>query len=97
MRHVPTLRRGSGQGSRISAPPGEPVARGPSGPVVLLDSVSPYGSRRVIVEYDGTTAAIPLLEASQQTYIAKPSVEFQNGTLADRPAKALPLLPVAET
>ena len=29
--------------------------------------------------------------------IASPSVSFQNGMLADMPAKALPLLPVAET
>jgi hypothetical protein len=64
LRHVPTLRRGSGQGSRISAPPGEPVARGASGPVVLLDSVSPYGSRRVIVEYDGTTTSAYLHDKS---------------------------------
>ena len=28
--------------------------------------------------------------------IAMPSVSFQNGTLAERPANALPLLPVAE-
>jgi len=45
---MPTLRRGTGQ-PRISA--------GPQQPAVLLESVSPYGSRRVVVEYDGTTTA----------------------------------------
>jgi hypothetical protein len=43
--YVPSLRRGSSQNSRISADP--------AAPTVLLDSVSPYGSRRVVVEYDG--------------------------------------------
>ena len=45
---MPTLRRGASQ-ARISAGPGRPD--------VLLDSESPYGSRRVVVEYDGTTTA----------------------------------------
>lgn len=45
---MPTLRRGASQ-ARISAGPGQPT--------VLLDSESPYGSRRVVVEYDGTTTA----------------------------------------
>jgi Suppressor of fused protein (SUFU) len=45
---MPTLRRGASQ-SRIAAN----VAR----PAVLLESVSPYGSRRVVVEHDGTTTA----------------------------------------
>ena len=45
---MPTLRRGTGQ-TRISAER--------SRPVILLDSESPYASRRVVVEYDGTTTA----------------------------------------
>ncbi len=45
---MPTLRRGTGQ-PRISAGPGRPT--------ILLDSRSPYASRRVVVEYDGTTTA----------------------------------------
>jgi Suppressor of fused protein (SUFU) len=45
---MPTLRRGISQ-SRIAA--------GPAPPAVLLESVSPYRSRRVIVEYDGVTTA----------------------------------------
>jgi len=45
---MPTLRRGASQ-TRIAAGPGQPAA--------LLDSTSPYGSRRVVVEYDGETTA----------------------------------------
>lgn len=40
--------RSRGQ-SRVPAEPGRPVT--------LLDSESPYGSRRVVVEYDGWTTA----------------------------------------
>jgi Suppressor of fused protein (SUFU) len=47
-RTMPTLRRASSQ-ARISGRPDQPA--------VLLDSESPYGSRRVVVEYDGTTTA----------------------------------------
>jgi Suppressor of fused protein (SUFU) len=48
---MPSLRRGAGQarisaGSGLSAPP-----------EVLLDQESPYGSRRIVVEYDGATTA----------------------------------------
>jgi Suppressor of fused protein (SUFU) len=46
---VPSLRRGASQDSRIAA--ASPA------PEVLLDSVSPYGSRRVVVEYDGTSTS----------------------------------------
>ncbi len=45
---MPTLRRPTSQ-SRVSGAPGRPA--------VLLESVSPYGSRRLAVEYDGTTTA----------------------------------------
>jgi hypothetical protein len=48
--YVPTLRRGgSGQTSRITGVPARPA--------VLLDSVSPYGSRRLLVEYDGASTS----------------------------------------
>jgi hypothetical protein len=43
-----TTRSRSGQ-SRVSAEPGQPVT--------LLDSESPYGSRRLVIEYDGWTTA----------------------------------------
>src|ERR1039458_4636951 len=45
---MPTLRRGTSQ-TRIAAGPGRHA--------VLLESVSPYGSRRVVVEHDGTISA----------------------------------------
>jgi len=41
-------------------------------------------------------ASIGTIIRNRPMNIAMPSVSFQNGTLADRPAKALPLLPVAE-
>ena len=44
---MPTLRRGGTEGSRRPAGPAR----------ILLDSDSPYGSRRLVVEYDGTTTA----------------------------------------
>jgi Suppressor of fused protein (SUFU) len=56
----------AGQESRISASSGATRARGraarptldePAEPVVLLDSVSPYGSRRLVVEFDGRTTS----------------------------------------
>lgn len=52
---MPTLRKGASQ-ARISATPGKPA--------VLLDSESPYGSRRVLVEYDGQTTAAYLHDAT---------------------------------
>jgi hypothetical protein len=52
---VPTLRRGS-KDSRIAAGAGQPR--------VLLESESPYTSRRVTVEYDGATTAAYLHDGS---------------------------------
>lgn len=48
--------RGKSSQPRISAEPGRPV--------VLLDGDSPYGSRRVVVEYDGCTSAAYLHDMS---------------------------------
>jgi hypothetical protein len=45
---MPTLRRGASQ-TRITAEPGRPR--------ILLESESPYASRRVVVECDGSTTA----------------------------------------
>src|ERR1035437_7883343 len=45
---MPTLRRGA-RDTRIAAKPGRPK--------ILLESDSPYASRRLVVEYDGTTTA----------------------------------------
>jgi Suppressor of fused protein (SUFU) len=87
-RHVPTLRRGSSQNSRIAATAATTArsggsrgsadsggsagrAAGPDGSArragqaaILLDSVSPYGSRRVTVEYDGPTTSAYLHDRS---------------------------------
>ena len=41
-------------------------------------------------------ASIGMIIRKRPMNIAMPSVLFQNGTLADRPANALPLLPVCE-
>ena len=51
---MPTLRKGAGS-SRLAAQSGQPG--------ILLDNQSPYGSRRVIVEYDGATTAVYLHDA----------------------------------
>ena len=51
---MPTLRKGAGS-SRLAAHSGQPG--------ILLDSESPYGSRRVVVEYDGATTAAYLHDA----------------------------------
>ena len=45
---MPTLRRGGREGN-LAARPGRPE--------ILLTSESPYGSRRLVVEYDGVTTA----------------------------------------
>jgi len=74
--HVPTLRRGSSQGSRIAATTATTAGSGGAGgraaasggragqATILLDSVSPYGSRRVTVEYDGVTTSAYLHDRS---------------------------------
>src|SRR5262245_35123150 len=67
-RFVPRFSRAPDQGSRIAASVGSLRSRGrasgpgraapsPAEPVVLLDNVSPYGSRRIVVEYDGRTTS----------------------------------------
>ena len=48
---MPSLRKGASTVQDIRCP------RRAAQPAVLLDSESPYGSRRVVVEYDGTTTA----------------------------------------
>src|ERR1700729_2913559 len=55
---MPSLRKGASQ-ARISARSGRPAQ-----PAVLLDHESPYGSRRVVVEYDGATTAAYLHDSA---------------------------------
>ena len=60
-----TLRKGAG--SRPAAHPGQPGT--------LLDSESPYGSRRVVVEYDGREAR---LERARFTHDRRRGNAFAN-------------------
>jgi len=124
---VPTLRRGSGQGSRISGATDGPRGRGAgdearasesgaqrrptstsglaarpgSGrPAVLLDSISPYGSRRVVVEYDGTTTSAYLHDKSgaiAATWIANHQRAPETVDLAKLRSGASPEMPVEHT
>ena len=52
---MPTLRKGP-RGNRLAARPGRPE--------ILLESESPYASRRVVVEYDGVTTAAYLYDGA---------------------------------
>src|SRR5450759_4197473 len=52
---MPTLRRGASQ-TRIAAVPGRPR--------ILLEGESPYASRRVVVECDGSTTAAYMHDAT---------------------------------
>jgi len=53
---MPTLRRTGRDGS--------PAAQ-PAQPEILLNSESPYGSRRLVVEYDGSTSTAYLYDATE--------------------------------
>jgi hypothetical protein len=98
---VPTLRRGSGQGSRISAGrAGSAGATGPGGSLVLLDSVNPYGSRRLVVEYDGTTTSAYLHDKSgaiAATWIANHRAAPETVDLARLRSGAAPEMPAEHT
>jgi hypothetical protein len=90
-RTMPTLRRGASQ-PRISA--------GPAQPAVLLDSESPYGSRRVVVEYDGTTTAAYVHDgtgAIAATWIANHSPAPPVVDLAGLGAGQAPQMPADHT
>jgi len=81
---MPTLRRGTSQ-TRISATPGRPA--------ILLESVSPYGSRRLVVQYDGTTTAAYLHDdttAIAATWIANhrqapPAIDLERLSSGEAP------------
>ena len=106
---MPTLRKGSGQGSRISAASGktaaaragaQPGSARPGRLDVLLDSVSPYGSRRVLVEYDGATTAAYLHDRSgaiAATWIANHGPAPEAIDLASIRGGASPVMPAGHT
>src|SRR6267154_2175347 len=65
---MPTLRRGGREGN-LAARPGRPE--------ILLTSESPYGSRRLVVEYDGFTTAAYVYD--QTAVIAAAGVALVEG------------------
>src|ERR1700690_4336800 len=88
---MPTRRRGAGQ-PRISATPEQPR--------ILLESESPYGSRRVVVECDGATTVAYLHSSAgpiAATWIANhvPAPETIDQGRLD--AGHVPLMPAAHT
>jgi hypothetical protein len=89
---VPTLRRSASQTPRISATPGSPA--------VLLDSVNPYGSRRVVVEYDGTATSAYLHDKSgaiAATWLANHGPAPETVDLARLRAGHAPEMPIGHT
>jgi hypothetical protein len=69
-------------------------------PIALLDSVSPYGSRRVTVEYDGVTTAAYLHDESSPisaTWIANHLPAPNSVDPARLEAGHAPLMPAART
>jgi hypothetical protein len=96
--YVPTLRRasqnprGASEDSRISADHGRPA--------VLLDSVSPYGSRRVVVEYDGSTTSAYLHDkagAIAATWIANHQAAPETVDVARLRSGVAPEMPAEHT
>ena len=88
---MPTLRRGS-RDSRIAAEPGRPE--------ILLESESPYASRRVVVEYDGATTAAYLhdrISAIAATWIANHGQAPATADPARLNSGQAPVMPAAHT
>src|ERR1700722_438859 len=78
-----------------TAGPGQPRS-----PATLLERFSPYGSRKVTVEYDGlTTAAYPHDDNSaiSATWIANPRPAPPSTDQARLDAGRAPLMPAART
>src|ERR1700677_3940522 len=72
----------------------------PREPVTLLESVSPYGSRTVTVEYDGLTTAAYLHDdtsAISATWIANHRPAPQGTDQARLDAGRAPLMPAGRT
>ena len=88
-------------GSGGAAEPGQVGQPGSSGrAAVLLDSVSPYGSRRVMVEYDGTTTSAYLRDKSgaiAATWIANHQPAPDTVDLARLRTGATPEMPAEHT
>src|SRR5215472_16896958 len=69
-------------------------------PATLLDSVSPYGSRRLTVEFDGTTTAAYLHDGTTviaATWIANHVRAPRTTDPARRNAGQAPLMPAGRT
>jgi hypothetical protein len=91
---MPSLRRGAAQ-ARISAGSGMSAQ-----PAVLLDDESPYGSRRVVVEYDGTTTAAYLHDSGgpiAATWIANHSAAPPTVDLSVLSSGQAPQMPADHT
>src|SRR5256886_1814398 len=89
-RHMATLRKGAG--SRPTAHAGQPGTR--------LDSERPYGSRRVVVEYDGATTAAYLRDADAivgAAWIANHQQAPSSTDLSRLDAGRAPLMPAGHT
>lgn len=77
-----------------------PETAAPGQPVILLESVSPYGSRKVTVEYDGLTTAAYLHDdtaAISATWIANHRPAPQATDQARLEAGRAPLMPAGRT
>jgi Suppressor of fused protein (SUFU) len=91
---MPSLRRGAGQ-ARISAGSGMSAQ-----PAVLLDQESPYGSRRVVVEYDGATTAAYVHDSAgpiAATWIANHSAAPQSVDVSVLSSGRAPQMPADHT
>ena len=78
------------------------MAAGVRPSIALARAAGLESSRGVQVDHtmrtsDPAIASAGMIIRKRPMNMASPSVVFQNGTLADRPANALPLLPVADT
>src|ERR1700722_4759534 len=62
-----------------------------------VGNVPAEGGTIFLAASEPAMASIGTIIRKRPMNIARPSVEFQNGVLADRPAKGLPFLPGGET
>ncbi len=95
--------------SRISASPGSlrfrgraarPDSAAPADPLVLLDSLSPYGSRRLVVEFDGRTTSAYLHDRDgpiAATWMANHTRAPETADVARLRAGVAPEMPAGHT